>query len=117
MIRDRDGAFGLDFSRRVKGLGTKEIKTAIRAPLMNSFAERVIGTFRRECFDHLIVWSGEHARRLLASYVAYYNSDRTHMSLDKDAPDGRAIEPPVLGKVISLPRVGGLHHRHTRIAA
>jgi transposase InsO family protein len=83
----------------------------------NAFAERLIGTLRRECFDHVIVLNQRHAQRLLGEFRDWYNQDRVHLALGKDAPDHRAIEPPELGKVVVLPRLGGLHHRYSRRAA
>ena len=85
--------------------------------MMNAFAERLIGTLRRECFDHIIVLNEQHARRLLAEFRDWYNQDRVHLALTKDAPVPRSVEPPELGKVIALPRLGGLHHRYSRRAA
>jgi putative transposase len=84
---------------------------------MNAFAERVIGTLRRECFDHLIVLSERHAQRLLGEFRDWYNHDRVHLALGKDAPDHRPTEPPELAKVVALPPLGGLHHRYCRRAA
>ena len=101
----------------MKNLGIREVRTAVRAPLMNAFVERVIGTLRRECFDHVIVLNARHARRLLGEFSDWYNQDRVHLALGKDAPDHRPVEPPELGKVVALPRVGGLHHRYFRRAA
>jgi putative transposase len=117
LIRDRDRAYGLAFSARVRGLGIREIRTAVRTPQMNAFAERVIGTLRRECFDHLIVLSERHAQRLLAQFRDWYNQDRVHLALGKDAPDHRPNQPAHLGNVVALPRLGGLHHRYSRHAA
>jgi len=117
LIRDRDRAYGVAFSQRVKNLGIREIRTAQRAPMMNAFAERLIGTLRRECFDHVIVLTEQHARRLLGEFRDWYNQDRVHLALGKDAPDHRSVESPELGKVVALPRVGGLHHRYSRRAA
>jgi putative transposase len=117
MIRDRDRAYGSEFSRRVRDLGIRAIKTAIRAPRMNCFVERLIGTIRRELFDHVIVSSERHARRLLREFQVWYKEDRTHLALEKDAPDHRPVEPPEMGEVISLNRLGGLHHRYSRRAA
>src|ERR1017187_2914765 len=114
MIRDRDKAYGNEFSRRVRDLGIRAIKTAIRAPKMNCYAERLIGTIRRELFDHVIVSSERHARRLLQEFQVWYNEDRLHLALEKDAPDHRPVEPPEMGEVISLARLGGLHHRYSR---
>jgi hypothetical protein len=117
LIRERDGAYGLAFSARVRGLGIREIRTAVRAPQMNAFAERVIGTLRRECFDHLIVLNQRHAQRLLREFRNWYNEDRVHLALGKDVPEHRPTEPPELGKVVALPRLGGLHNRDCRRAA
>jgi transposase InsO family protein len=117
LIRDRDKAFGREFTRRVAGMGIEEILTAIRAPKMNAHCERVIGTLRRECFDHVIVWNERHARQLAGAAVLYYNEDRTHMALGKSTPAGRVVESAESGKVIALPRIGGLHHRYIRQAA
>ena len=117
LIQDRDKAYGFLFSERVKGLGIREIRTAVRAPMMNAFAERLIGTLRRECFDHVIVLNQRHAQRLLAEFRDWYNQDRLHLALGKDAPDHRPMELPELGKVVALPRLGGLHHRYCRRAA
>jgi putative transposase len=103
LIRDRDRAYGLAFSARMRGRGIREIRTAVRAPQMNAFVERVIGTLRRDCFDHLIVLNERHAQRLLGEFRGWYNQDRVHLALDKDAPDHRATEPPELGKVVALP--------------
>jgi putative transposase len=83
----------------------------------NAFAERVIGTLRRECFDHLIVLNVRHAQRLLGQFRDWYNQDRVHLALGKDAPDHRPTEPAELGRVVALPRLGGLHHRYCRRAA
>jgi transposase InsO family protein len=117
LIRDRDRAYGLDFSARVRGLGIRELRTAARVPLINAFAERVIGTLRRECFDHLIVLNERHAQRLLGEFRDWYNQDRVHLALGKDPPDHRPKEPPELAKVVALSRLGGLHHRYCRRAA
>jgi putative transposase len=83
----------------------------------NAFAERVIGTLRRECFDYLIVLNERHAQRLLAEFRHWYNQDRVHLALGKDAPGHRSNEPAELGNVVALPRLGGLHHRYSRCAA
>ena len=88
-----------------------------QAPWQNPYVERVIGSLRRECTDHVIVTGAAHLRRVLREYVAYYNADRTHVALDKDSPATRPVLPPGRGRVIALPRVGGLHHRYDRRAA
>jgi transposase InsO family protein len=117
LLRDRDQVYGHAFRYRVKGMGIGEILTAPSSPWQNPFAERLIGSIRRECLDHVLVLSEPHLRRILTAYVAYYHSARTHLSLDKDAPDSRPIEPPERGTIIPIPEVGGLHHRYVRRAA
>ena len=101
----------------MEALGIKQVKIAPRSPWQNPFAERLIGSIRRECLDHVIVLSERHLLRLLREYSTYYHESRTHLSLAKDAPAGRAIEPPAMGEVVELPQVGGLHHRYVRRAA
>ena len=83
----------------------------------NPFVERLIGSVRRECLNHVVILSECHLRRILTAYFAYYHRARTHLSLDKDAPAGRAIERPEMGRVVQVPEVGGLHHRYARQAA
>jgi putative transposase len=117
LLRDRDTVYGDAFRQRVKGMGIAEILTAPHSPWQNPFAERLIGSIRRECLDHVLVLSEPHLRRTLTRYFAYYHGARTHLSLDKDAPDGRPVEPPELGPVIPISEVGGLHHRDVRRAA
>jgi putative transposase len=118
LLRDRDGIYGAVFRNRVRNLGIKEILIARRSPWQNPYAERVIGTLRRELLDHVIVMNERHLRRLLRRYLSeYYHGCRTHLSLDKDSPEPRAVEPPEVGEVIELPLVGGLHHLYTRRAA
>ena len=117
LIRDRDGIYGVAFDRRVNNLGIVQLRTAPRSPWQNGFVERLVGTLRRELVDHLIVLNERHLLRCLDEYLGYYNADRPHMSLDGDAPARRAAEPPHLGTVVARPRVGGLHHRYTRLAA
>ena len=117
LIRDRDSIFGSVFDARVKNLGVHQMRTAARSPWQNGFAERWVGTLRREHLNHVIVLGERHLRRLVRAHVAYYNADRPHMSLEGDAPVTRAVEPPIAGRVVALPRVGGLHHRYARQAA
>jgi putative transposase len=95
-LRDRDQVYGQQFRHRVKGMSIEEVLTAPRSPWQNPFAERLIGSVRRECLDHVVVLGERHLRRVLTAYLAYYHRARTHLSLDKDAPDGRPIEPPEL---------------------
>jgi transposase InsO family protein len=116
VIRDRDRIFGAVFDKRVIGMGLEQFRIAPHAPWQNGFAERFVGTTRRELLDHVIVLGERHLLRLVRDYVRFYNDDRPHMALDGDAPAGRAIEGPAQGEVIALSRVGGLHHRYTRAA-
>jgi hypothetical protein len=117
LIRDRDGIYGRDFTRCVNAFGIKQILIAPHSPWQNPFVERVIGSVRRECLDHVVIFSENHLRRALKSYLRYYHVSRTHLALGKDAPDSRSVEPPARGKVVAFPEVGGLHHRYTRRAA
>ena len=117
LMRDRDSIHGAAFRRRVKGLGITEVLSAPRSPWQNPFAERVIGTLRRELTNHVIVLDERHLLRLLKEYVEHYNSTRTHLSLEKDTPLGREVQGPELGAVVAIPQVGGLHHRYERRAA
>jgi len=116
LLRDRDGIYGDYFRRRIKNMGIKQVLIAPRSPWQNPYAERVIGSIRRECLNHIILLSEAHLRRVLKSYVNYYNASRTHMSLDGDAPFSRTIEPPSQGRIVAIPQVGGLHHRYARAA-
>ena len=116
MVRDRDGIFGAVFDARVANLGVRQIRIAPRSPWQNGFAERWVGTLRRELLDHVIVLGERHLLRLVRAHLSYYNEDRPHMSLRGDAPVSRAVEPPSAGDVVALPRVGGLHHRYVRTA-
>ena len=117
LLRDRDAIYGAEFRRQSAALQIDEIKTARRSPWQNPYVERVIGSIRRECLDHVIVLGERHLKRILLSYLNYYNGTRTHLSLQKDAPHGRLIQPPDQGRVIELKRVGGLHHEYVRMAA
>ena len=115
LIRDRDAIYGVHFRNRVKGMRIEEVVTAPRSPWQNPYAERVIGSIRRECLDHMIVINEAHLRRILASYFKYYHESRPHLSLDRNAPDPREVELPQHGKVVAIPQVGGLHHRYCRV--
>ena len=116
LIRDRDGIYGLGFRERVKHMGIEEVVIAYRSPWQSPFAERLIGSIRRECLDHVVVLNEQHLRRILRSYLVYYHESRTHLSLDRNSPVPREIEPPERAKVIAIPQVGGLHHRYRRVA-
>ena len=117
LLRDRDSIYGDTVRRRIKSLGIEEVVTAPRSPWQDPFCERVIETIRRECLDHIIVLNERHLRRTLREYFNYYHTCRTHLSLNKDPPETRPVEPPEFGNVVAFPRVGGLHHRYWRIAA
>ena len=117
VIRDRDGIYGKLFDARVKRLGLEQFRIAPRSPWQNGYAERFVGTLRRELLDHVIVFGERHLLGLVRQHARYYNEDRPHMSLHGDAPVSRGVEPADLGNVIGLPRVGGLHHRYIRRAA
>jgi transposase InsO family protein len=117
LLRDRDSVYGHVFRQRLKGMGVGEVLTAPHSPWQNPFAERLLGSIRRECLNHVVVLGERHLRRTLARYFAYYHRARTHLALAKDAPDLRSIELPALGQIVQLPEVGGLHHRYIRQAA
>ena len=112
LIRDRDTAYGPIFRQRLRAMGIRDKPTA-RSPWQNPYVERLIGTIRRECLDHMIVFGEAHLRRILGRYAAYYNESRIHRSLDKDPPFHRAIER--LGIITSQSVLGGLHHQYCRI--
>jgi transposase InsO family protein len=97
-------------------MGIKEVLIAPRSPWQNPYCERVIGSIRRECLDHFIILNEKHLCCILKDYMDYYNNCRTHLSLDRNSPSLRDVEPPSKGKVISIPQVGGLHHVYKRIA-
>jgi transposase InsO family protein len=117
LLRDRDSSYGQHFRRRVAAMGITEVITAPRSPWQNACVERVIGSIRRECLDHIVIFNERHLRRVLSSYVDYYQRTRTHLSLDKDCPNLRPIQPPRSGRVVAIPKVAGLHHRYERLAA
>jgi transposase InsO family protein len=113
LIRDRDGAYGEVFIRRVRSMGIRDRPTSPRSPWQNAYAERLIGSIRRECLDHVVVFGERHLRHVLLSYMNYYNETRTHLSLDKDAPLSRTVQRA--GRILRLPILGGLHHQYIRI--
>jgi transposase InsO family protein len=113
LIRDRDRSYGEVFVRRVRAMGIRDRPTSPRSPWQNGYAERLIGSIRRECIDHVIVFGECHLRHLLRSYLNYYNETRTHLSLGKDAPVSRAIQ--TAGRIFARPVLGGLHHKYVRI--
>ena len=117
MVRDRDGIYGESFRARVEGMSIEEVRIARRSPWQNCYVERVIGSVRRDCLNHVIVINDNHLRRILKDYFRYYHESRTHLSLDKDAPGFRAVQSNKSEKIIQIPQVGGLHHRYERRAA
>jgi len=116
LIRDRDSIYGAVFRNRVNHMNIEEVVCAPRSPWQNPYCERLIGSIRRECLDHVIVLNERHLRRILQSYFDYYLHSRTHLSLDRNSPIEREVEPPCLGRVVAIPKVGGLHHRYRRAA-
>jgi len=117
LLHDRDAIYGDVFRQRVRAMAIREVRTAPRSPWQSPYVERLIGSIRRECLDHVIVFNEASLRQILKSYFRYYGHSGTHLSLAKDAPHERAVQPPELGRVIDLPEVGGLHHRYERRAA
>jgi putative transposase len=117
LLRDRDASYGAAFRNRARVMGIKEVVNAPRSPWQNAYVERLIGSIRRECLDHIIILNEHHLRGVLSSYFQYHHKTRTHLSLDKDCPETRPIHPPTAGKIIAFPEVGGLHHRYERRAA
>ena len=113
LIRDLDRVYGAAVTRRLRAMGIRDKPIAAGSPWQNGFAERLIGSIRRECTDHIIAVGEGHLRRVLRSYAHYYNELRTHRSLNKDAPIHRLIEN--VGAIVSMPILGGLHHRYCRI--
>jgi putative transposase len=98
-------------------MGIKDVVTEPRSPWQNPYVERLIGSIRRECLDHIVIFNERHLRRVLSSYADYYRRTRTHLSLDKDCPDSRPIQHRSVGRVVAIPRIGGLHHHYERLAA
>ena len=116
LLHDRDSVFA-DVATTIAGMNTQTVRTAPRSPWQNAYAERVIGSIRRECLDHVIVMNAAGLHRVLRDYVAYYMRSRTHLALGKDTPSPRPVTPPSAGRIVALPEVGGLHHHYDRIAA
>jgi len=117
VLRDRDRIFGKDFVDQVKAMGIKQVLSAPRSPWQRAYVERVIGTLRRECLDHLIVFNEGCLHRHLKNFIDYYHSSRTHLALEKDSPESRAIQRQATGPIVAIPLMGGLHHRYERQAA
>jgi transposase InsO family protein len=117
LVRDRDQIYGERFRRTMEILGVEDVVSAARSPWQNAFVERLIGSLRRECLDHVVILGEFHLLRILAGYFEYYNRARCHLSLAGDAPEPRPAQGPELGRVVERPEVGGLHHRYERTAA
>jgi putative transposase len=115
--RDRDRVYGDVFQRRLASMGIAEVVSAPASPWQNPYVERLIGSLRRECLDHVIVLSEAHLRRVLTTYSQYYHRSRTHLGLEKDTPDHRPVSATSNGPIVAIPEVGGLHHRYERLAA
>jgi putative transposase len=117
LLRDRDQIFGKEFVDQVKAMGIKQVLSAPRSPWQRAYIERLIGSIRRECLNHVIVFGEGSLHRTLTAYFAYCHEWRTHLSLAKDAPPFRRMQPSAEGKVIEIREVGGLHHHYERRAA
>src|ERR1700682_1490849 len=115
LLRDRDGVYGEKFQEVATWLGIREVLTAPQSPWQNPYAERLIGSIRRECLNHFVILNARHLKRTLASYFAYYHGSRTHLGLDKQCPFPRQVSS--VGRIIEIPQLGGLHHRYERVAA
>ena len=113
LIRDRDGAFGSAYTRRIRAMEIRDHPTAPRSPWQNGHVERLIGSIRRESLDHVVVFGEAHLRVVLKAYASYYNEVRTHLSLEKDAPDFRRTQK--VGRIAAIPILGGLHHQYVRL--
>ncbi len=113
LIRDRDGAYGHAVIRRLAAMGIRDHPTAPRSPWQNGHAERLIGSIRRECLDHIVVLGEGHLRRILTAYAVYYNGIRTHLVVAKDSPNRRSVHR--FGQVVTRPILGGLHHEYCRM--
>ena len=117
LLRDRDSIYGPDFGRLLQSFGTEQVVSAPRSPWQNPFVERLIGTLRRECLDHVIVWNERSLRCTLARFLDYYHAWRPHLSLEKDAPTPPAPQLPAAGRIVEVPHLDGLHHHYERRVA
>jgi transposase InsO family protein len=113
LVRDNDGAYGQAFTRRIRRMGIGDRPISPRSPWQNPYTERLIGTLRRDCLDHVLILGERNLRQILTSYFSYYNETRTHLSLDKDAPLPRAVQR--CGTIVATPILSGLHHQYARI--
>jgi transposase InsO family protein len=117
LLRDRDAIYGGEFRKRIHAMGIEQVLSAPRSPWQNPFVERLIGTLRRDCLDHVVALNERHLRRMIARYLDYYHDWRTQLSLSMDAPNPRVVHPPDRGRVVAFPELGGLHHHYERLAA
>jgi transposase InsO family protein len=114
LLRDRDCIYGQEFRKQVEVMNINEVLSTPRSPWQCAYVEHVIGSIRRECLDHMIIFDEDSLRRALSSYFSYYHRSRLHLSLGKDSPDSRPVQS--IGKITAFPEVGGLHHRYGRVA-
>jgi len=112
VIRDRDAIYGMEFQRRVAGMGLAEVPIAPRSPWQNGYWERFVESLRRECLDHVVALNERQVCRIVSSYARYHNRVRTHLALAKDAPEPRSVQSRANGRVVAFPEVSGLHHRY-----
>jgi transposase InsO family protein len=117
LLRDRDRIFGADLVKQVKAMGIQQVLSAPRSPWQRAYVEPVIGTIRRECLDHVVVFREAGLSRHLRKFVDYYHRSRTHLSWQKDTPESRPVQAPAAGRIVAIPELGGLHHRYERRAA
>jgi transposase InsO family protein len=113
LVSDNGSAYGQAFTSRIRPMGIRDRPISPRSPWQNPYAERLIGTFRRECLDHVLIYGERHLRRVLSLYSLYYNETRTHLGLAKEAPLRRAVQRS--GNIVTTPILSGLHHRYARI--
>ena len=102
---------------RFRTWASNKFLSARRSPWQRAYIERIIGTIRRECLDHVIIFSESALYQQVKSFAEYYHRSRTHLSLSKESPESRVVQPPELGRIVAIPQVGGLHHRYERRAA
>lgn len=117
LIRDRDSKFAEKFKTRLRHFEIHDIRTFFRSPWQNGYVERLIGSIKRECLDHVIILNEAHLHAIMKSYINYYHNSRTHLGLNKDSPNHRNVYPKEDGMIRSIPQVGGLHHRYERFQA
>jgi putative transposase len=115
LLRDRDSVYGSEVRIRIASLRIEEVLTAPQSPWQNPYAERLIGSIRRECLDRFVILNARHLKRSLTLYLAYYHRSRTHLGLDKQCPHARQVSS--VGRIVKIPQLGGLHHRYERVAA